>query len=476
MKRFLLGLSLLLAACAPREQIYAALGKETPRLREFPADFSPPVSNESGERVHGFGGGGGGLHRTPVIFVHGNSVNANFWLSAREYFRQAGYSDDELWAIGYGWNSVRALDNHALSVPTLAAFVDEVQRYLSQKSGRRVEQVDIVAHSLGVTLVREWMRQANAWHRVRNFVGVAGANHGTWTSRPDSRGQNRIVSFELHPGSPWLHQLNRDGETPGATRYLMLYDGSGWHDVFFPSPYAHSPALQGATNLAFNTSHGTYFDHLELPRVPETMEAMIEFLRQAPEPQPDAQPPSVVRVGHELRPSPSQAVLHCAAQGRYPDADTVARPNVRLSAAMAPLTCYARDARTALSSPMARYVVSAEAQAEGRELTVTATPAGGVFEQPQLVRLDVSEPDAFIVYTTHGGAPDSGSPLYREPVYVPGPLVLTAMAIAPDGRRSKPLRLRYDISLEYLQARHALQRQFDDTVPADYAGQRTKGN
>ena len=73
----------LIAACAPREVILPKLGIEVPKLQDFPADFVAPVSNETGQPMGGFGGGGGGVQRTPVIFVHGNTVSAAFWLPAR---------------------------------------------------------------------------------------------------------------------------------------------------------------------------------------------------------------------------------------------------------------------------------------------------------------------------------------------------------------------------------------------------------
>lgn len=472
-----LAAALLAVACAPREQIYAAAGQEAPRLRDFPADFRLPVSNETDEPIGGFGGDGGGLTRTPVIFVHGNTVSASFWLPARDYFKKQGWHGDELWALSYGWNSVRAFDSADLSVPTLERFVSGVQSYLSQKSGRSIRQVDIVAHSLGVTAVRQWMMQNNAFHRVRNFIAVCGANHGVWTARPDARGQNRGVAFELYPHSPWLAQLNRFGETPGATRYMTLYDGTGHDDVLFPDPYQDSPQLDGAYNLAYNVKSGNFYDHLELPRVPDTMLEIVNFLRQSREPLPQATPPEIIRTADDvLRTSQADAQLHCRAGGVYPTLRTPAAPELTLGEGSF-YTCFAYNPASGLSSPMARFKRGAATAAAGRgELRLSAAPAGGKFEQPQQVKLTASESDAFIVYTTSRAHPASGSPLYAEPIYLAAPVTLQALAIAPDGRTSPLLRLDYDIGIAKVQAERTLQRQFDSSIAADVDRRRDKGN
>jgi hypothetical protein len=464
-------LGVALAACAPREWLLPKVGLEPPALRDFPADFTPPLSSETGRPMPGFGGTGGGVQRTPLIFIHGNTVSARYWLPARAYFRKAGYTDDELWAFGYGWDSVRYFDSGDLSVASVDRIVTGVMEYLSKKTGRPVRQVDIASHSLGVTLVRQWMAQTNSFHKVRNFIGACGANHGVWTAWPDSRGQNRVVSFELHPGSAWLSQLNRHGETPGATRYLTLYDGTGWNDVLFPQPYEHSSALAGADNLAYNVKHGTHYDHMELPREPGPMGAMLEFLRDAPEPPPAAAPPRLVRDGDTVRADPPAAQVHCAAGGAYPNRSTPGQAAVTLREA-AVQTCYARDAATGLASPMARFLARA---ARTEPPTLSASVAPGAYQQPVTVKLVASDPGAMIVYSTAGTVPDSGAALYAAPVYVPGPLTLTAIAIAPDGRVSDPLRLEYDISLEKAEAAHTLQRQFDPAVPEGYDGRRKAG-
>ena len=467
----------LLAACAPRETLMPAIGLTPPSLKAFPRDFTSPRSAQTGQAMPGFGGAWpgetSGLRRTPVIFIHGNTVSARFWLPAREYFRETGgYGGDELWSLGYGWDNVRYFDSGDLSVPSVERIVNSVTRYLEQKTGQPVPQVDIIGHSLGVTLVRQWMKQTNSWHRVRSFIGACGANQGVWTSAPDARGQNRVVSFELSPGSPWLTQLNRGGETPGATRYMTLYDGNGWSDVLFPEPWQHSGALKGAYNLPFNVERGSYYDHLELPRKPATMNAMMEFLRKEPDPV-RAPMPTLVQEGPVLRAGEAETLLRCASGADYPSMAQRGAAEVTLEPKTL-YTCFAYSLRTRLASPMARFRIPDSAPAAERPVLKASIPAGA-YEQPQFVALSSSDPDAYIVYTTSGTAPDSGSPLYTDPVYVPGPTQLRAVAITSDGRRSEELVLDYDISLELIEARHTLQHQIDETVPADYAGQRKKG-
>jgi predicted alpha/beta hydrolase family esterase len=458
----------LASSCAPREWLLPKVGLDPPALRDFGPGFTPPLSSETGAPMTGFGGTGGGVSRTPVIFVHGNTVSARYWLPDREHFMKAGYTGDELWAFGYGWDNVRYFDSGDLSVPGVERMVTSVMDYLTRRTGQPVRQVDIVAHSLGVTTVRQWMKQTNSWHKVRNFIGACGANDGVWTAWPDARGQNRVVSFELRPGSPWLAQLNRHGETPGATRYMTLYDGTGWSDVLFPRPYENSSALDGAHNLAWNVEQGTHYDHMELPRKAGPMDAMLAFLRDAPQPAADAAPPRLVRDGDRLRAEPREARVRCASGGDYPTRATAGAAEVRLDGALQ--TCFAHDERSGLSSPMARFAASgAEAP------TLSASPAAGVYENPVQVKLTASDPRAVIVYSTAGTVPDSGAPLYTAPVYVPGPLTLTAVAVLPDGRTSEPLVLEYDISLSLAQARHTLQRQFDPDVPVRHDGQRKAG-
>ena len=139
----------------------------------FPADFPVIVDASLGVPIIGFGAGGP-IGRTPVIFLHGNN-DTPFPTSCNpfgrihdmaQFFADQGYSASELWGLGYQGDQCDLIANptnrsgvaHSTvaNVPDLRRFVRAVLEYTGAK------QVDVVAHSLGVTLTREWMRRDRA--------------------------------------------------------------------------------------------------------------------------------------------------------------------------------------------------------------------------------------------------------------------------------------------------------------------------
>src|SRR5207249_3530146 len=120
--------------------------------------------------------------------------------------------------------------------PRRGAFV----RAVLTSTGSR--QVDIVAHSLGVTVAREWMLQDDAYHAVRSLVAIDGPNHGIINCSPnplnywqqpanDGFTPNSAVCDEYGSDhTQLLATLNAASETPGPTRYLVI------RNVFAASP------------------------------------------------------------------------------------------------------------------------------------------------------------------------------------------------------------------------------------------------
>jgi hypothetical protein len=244
-----------------------------PAAWAFARDVPVVTDSEWHWRVGGFGGirRHYPLRHVPVIFVHGNNVDAADWYPVRDDFLKAGWTRQELWGLSYGGlggtngtalhrtnperdaEHQRQGDDHStyiteddVNVADLYHFIKVVQAYTGSR------QVVLVSHSLGVTLARETMRV----HRdlrpdVLAFVGIAGPNHGTTFCPPGSEGQ--VVSCdEIAANTAWLARLNAAGETYGRTRWMTVFDGSGKGDpAYAGSLYAQSPALKGADNRQY---------------------------------------------------------------------------------------------------------------------------------------------------------------------------------------------------------------------------------
>ncbi len=283
-RRLLLSAALLLtAASAPAPAV-----AETQIGSTFPEGFAVPLDASSGAPVLGFGSAEGEVARTPVVFLHGNNDTPYPTTCNEQYgkirdfaqsFLDAGWSPKELWALGYQGDQCdlqsdqrrRAGVPHTTlaNVPDLRAFVRAVLDYTGGK------QVDIVGHSLGTTLAREWMRQDDAYGLVRRLVGVDGPNHGIINCSPSPL--NYYVTIGFTPDSPvcreygaadtpLLSQLNAGDETPGPTEYLMVVNvdtsfvyQSKQDGILAPVPaqdregrphdFTDSPRLEGATVL-----------------------------------------------------------------------------------------------------------------------------------------------------------------------------------------------------------------------------------
>jgi len=266
----------------------------------FAPDFPKLVDCEQGFLMGGFGGirSHAPLHHVPVIFVHGNNVDAADWYPVQDDFLAAGWSAQELYALSYngiGGSNGTALftpnprrdaehqqeatgptwiTGNDVNVPDLFAFIKEVQSYTGSR------RFMLVTHSLGVTLARKTLKvHPELRSDLVAFVGIAGGNDGTSFCPPGSAG--RLPSCdEISQGTAWLASLNGPGgsdETYPPARWLTVYDGSGVGDPAYAGPtYAQSPSLHGATNRTF--PH-TYHNDLRLD--PSIVAVYRSFLEKA---------------------------------------------------------------------------------------------------------------------------------------------------------------------------------------------------
>jgi len=290
----------------------------------FPAGF-PAIEDASltNKTLLGFGAAGK-VTRTPVIFVHGNNdtpyptaCNPYGRVQAfAQFLADSGYSTSELWAIGYEGDQCDLVDpprrssiahTNAANVPDLRRFVRAVLAFTGAK------EVDVVAHSLGVTIVREWMREDGAGRVVRRFVAIDGPNQGIINCSPDPANYwqapaaggftpSSEVCQELgSPRTPFLKLLNDDDQRreSRAGKTLVIRNGDKSFVYFplqdgliapvpaidsfdVPTDFSHSASLRGAREISL-TGQGAYdpilgTSHLGILNSPQTWQAALEFL------------------------------------------------------------------------------------------------------------------------------------------------------------------------------------------------------
>jgi hypothetical protein len=188
----------------------------------------------------------------PVIFIHGNSDKAigtgtagqSGWTKSIEYFQSQGYKTSELYATTWGPAdaSMSAYQYHSKTyVMKVRKMIEAVRAYTG------AAKVDVIAHSMGVTLARKAILGGYATDSleggqyyigppltayVDTFVGIAGANRGltscysTGGSTPTCANTNG-----LYPGwwngvgvsgrSAFLENLYSSSKYEGAYRYSI---------------------------------------------------------------------------------------------------------------------------------------------------------------------------------------------------------------------------------------------------------------
>jgi pimeloyl-ACP methyl ester carboxylesterase len=288
----------------------------------FPVDFPVIVDASLGVPVIGFGAAGR-VHRTPVILLHGNN-DTPFPTACNPFGRMhalaqflldRGYAPSEVWGLGYQGDQCdliaqptnRSSEAHTTvaNLPDLRRFVRAVLEY----TGAR--QVDVVGHSLGVTVARLWLRTDHAHHLVRRFVAIDGPNHGIINCSPSPQNYFQLpASGGFTPDSPLCREygsprtpllrfLNHGDETRGPTRYLVIRNAdtsfvyfSAQDGIFAPVPaedreghphdFSASAQLEGArrADLVGQGAHDDLLGtaHLGILNSPETWQLTLDFL------------------------------------------------------------------------------------------------------------------------------------------------------------------------------------------------------
>ena len=295
----------------------------------LPADFPVIVDASLDKPVIGFGAAGA-VTRTPVVFVHGNN-DTPFPTACNPYGRvqafaqfladEGGYAASELWALGYQGDQCDLIADPTIrssTAHTTAANVDDLRRFVAAVLAYTgAKQVDIVGHSLGVIVAREWLRQdhGHAQQVVRRLVAIDGPNHGIINCSPSplnywqtpSLGgftpQSAVCQELGSPNTPFLRTLNGPGtEKPKGSVKTLVIRNADTSFVYFPTQdgvlagvpaidaydvptdFSLSADIRGAKQRIDLTGQGIhdpilFTTHLGILNSPDTWRATLGFLR-----------------------------------------------------------------------------------------------------------------------------------------------------------------------------------------------------
>ncbi len=211
-------------------------------------DFDFARTDISGGSFGGFADADDCVRRQPVIFVHGNGDRAlggslGGWEDSLAYFNRQGYRRAELYATTYGPANPALSSGYYHSRDYLThvrAFIEAVLEYTGADS------VDIIAHSMGVTVARKAIRGGSASDRlaggsyslggpltamVDTFVAIAGGNRGLASCYYTPGLPTCGTTNGFYPGSllfgvvvgqsDFLRDLNSASRYEGAFRYSI---------------------------------------------------------------------------------------------------------------------------------------------------------------------------------------------------------------------------------------------------------------
>ncbi|MFH8487608.1 esterase/lipase family protein [Streptomyces longisporoflavus] len=276
----------------PRPHHDTALGAIVPTLLSPALANSSPPGARTDPTIPCPAGTDRRAHPRPVVLVHGTAMNAyNSWNAMAPALADAGYC---VYALNYGaygspLNALGAKGTGRIedSARELAAYVERVLRT------NRARTVDMVGHSLGGLMPRQYLKFEDGASKVHRLIGLAPDNHGTTVNGLDTllRAIAPATDTAVGPsirqqlsGSPFLTRLNEGGDTLPGVSYTVV---ATTHDKMvtpYTSGFLTAPAGRSGQvdNITLQeVCPGDRSSHLGVPYSPNVINLTLDALAPA---------------------------------------------------------------------------------------------------------------------------------------------------------------------------------------------------
>lgn len=151
-----------------------------------------------------------------VVLVHGNTGSPSHWNNTVDALKSRGYFASQLYLPNWGSKTNAGSNDHG-TTNTSVVKNSIMAAYTNSCTGK----IDVIGHSMGVTLAMKAINELGYAGRVNSFVSVAGAQHGLnscgvypWNVSNDTCGANG-----LSIDSPLIKSVR--GKRYGAKMYSI---------------------------------------------------------------------------------------------------------------------------------------------------------------------------------------------------------------------------------------------------------------
>jgi len=156
-----------------------------------------------------------------VVLVHGNAGSPSDFNNTYNELRARGYSASQIYRPSWGSKTCAACNDHYGSEETPVATA-LTQARTSSCTGK----IDVIGHSMGVTLAAREIGVLGIAGSVQTFVGIAGAVRGLWScgSYPFNVFTSTCGAWGLSVGNPFVSSLQ--SQSFGMRKYSI----KSWSD------------------------------------------------------------------------------------------------------------------------------------------------------------------------------------------------------------------------------------------------------
>ncbi|MES2321470.1 MAG: alpha/beta fold hydrolase [Pseudomonadota bacterium] len=108
-----------------------------------------------------------------IVLVHGNTGSPSHWNNTVSTLKGRGYVTEQLYLPNWGSKTNAGSNDHSATNTNVVKSSLQAA-FASSCTGK----IDVIGHSMGVTLAMKAINELGYSGKVNSFVGVAGAQHG----------------------------------------------------------------------------------------------------------------------------------------------------------------------------------------------------------------------------------------------------------------------------------------------------------